>query len=54
MSITFRVNRRSGDYVKATVVPSSRAHGSHFGVVDGIIAIGFLAAIGGLIYLLAR
>jgi hypothetical protein len=54
MSIAFRVNRRSGDYIKATVVPSSRSRGSHFGAVDGFIMICFVAAIGGLIYLLAR
>lgn len=54
MSIAFRVNRRSGDYIKATVVPSNRSHGSHFGALDGFLAICFMAAVGGLIYLLAR
>lgn len=54
MSIAFRVNRRSGDYVKATVVPSNRSQGSHFGALDRVIAICLVTAIGGLIYLLAQ
>lgn len=53
MSIAFRVNRRSGDYIKATVIPANRSHEPHFGLLDGMIVTFFLSAIGGLIYLLA-
>jgi hypothetical protein len=54
MSIAFRVNRRSGDYIKATVVPSSRGNAAHFGFFDSAVVVTFLAAASGLIYLLAR
>jgi hypothetical protein len=54
MSIAFRVNRRSGDYVKATVIPANRSHTPHFGVIDGVIVTFFLSVVAGLIFLLTR
>lgn len=54
MSIAFKVNRRSGDYIMATVVPSRRGNAAHFGFFDSAIVVTFLAAASGLIYLLAR
>ncbi len=51
-AIVFKANGRSGDYVKATLVPANHSEEPHFGVADGVAA-GFLAACAGsLIYLL--
>ena len=54
MSIAFKAGGRSGDYVKATVIPANRSHAPHFGVVDGVIVTFFLSVVAGLIFLLAR
>ena len=52
-AIVYKVNRRSGDYIKAAVVPSNHSEESHFGVVDGVIVSFLLLCAGGLICLLA-
>jgi hypothetical protein len=52
-AIVYRVSRKSGDYVKATVVPSNHSEQSHFGLVDGVV-VGFLLLCAcGLVCLLA-
>ena len=51
-AITFRVTRKSGDYVKATLVPANHSEEPHFGLLDGGIIAFFLACVGGFIYLL--
>lgn len=54
MSITFKVNRRSGDYVKATVVPTNHSDEPHFGALDLGIVVVFLTGAAGLLYLLMK
>ena len=49
--LAFRVNRKSGDYIKATVVPASHSE-PRLGVADGAIIAFFLLCVSGLIYLL--
>jgi len=49
--LAFRVNRKSGDYIKATVVPTSHSE-PRLGVADGAIIAFFLLCVSGLIYLL--
>ena len=51
-AIVYKVNRKSGDYVKAAVVPSNHSEESHFGLVDGVIAGFLLLCAGGLVCLL--
>jgi len=51
-ALAFRVTRKSGNYIKATVVPANRSGESRFGVVDGAIIACFLLCVSGLIYLL--
>jgi hypothetical protein len=51
-AIVYKVNRKSGDYIKAAVVPANHSEESHFGLIDGLI-IGFLLlCAGGLVSLL--
>ena len=52
-AITFKVQRKSGDYVKATLVPANHSEEPHFGWLDGAIVTIFLLCAGGLVYLLA-
>ena len=53
-AITFRVNRKSGEYVKATLVPANHSEEPRFGLLDGGIVVFFLACVGALIYLLLQ
>ena len=52
-AIVYRVNRKSGDYIKAAVVPSNHSEEAHFGVVDGVIVSFLLLCAGGLVCVLA-
>ncbi len=52
-ALAFRVNRKSGDYVKPSLVPTHSKQ-AHFGVLDGVIVGFFLACAGGLTYLLLQ
>ena len=52
-ALAFKVNRKSGEYVKPSLSPTHSKQ-SHFGVVDGLIVGFFLACTGGLIYLLLQ
>ena len=40
-AITYRVNRKSGDYIKGAVIPSNHSERAHFGWAEGVI-VGFL------------
>jgi hypothetical protein len=51
-AIVYKVNRRSGEYVRAAVVASNHSEEAHFGTVDGVIVGFLLACAGGLICLL--
>ncbi len=44
--------RKSGDYIKATIVPANHSEGPRLGVADGAIIAFFLLCVSGLIYLL--
>jgi hypothetical protein len=52
-AIVYKVNRKSGDYIKAAVVPSNHSEESHFGLVDGVVAGFLLLCACGLFCLLA-
>ena len=52
-AIVYRVNRKGGDYIKATVVPSNHSEETHFGLVDGVVLSFLLLCVGGLVCLLA-
>ena len=52
-AIVYRVNRKGGDYIKATVVPSNHSEEPHFGMVDGVVLSFLLLCVGGLVCLLA-
>ncbi|MCU0784372.1 MAG: hypothetical protein MUF81_10070 [Verrucomicrobia bacterium] len=51
-AIMFRVHGKSGDYVKATLVPANHSEEPHFGLLDGGIITFFLLCVSGLICLL--
>jgi hypothetical protein len=51
-AIVYKVNRKSGAYIKAAVVPSNHSEESHFGLVDGVIAGFLLLCACGLVCLL--
>ena len=51
-AITFKVNRKSGDYIKSGIVPSNHSEEAHFGLLDGAVIVFFLLAVAGLICLL--
>jgi hypothetical protein len=48
---TLNSNRRSGDYVVATIAPANRVAEPHFGLLDSVIVGAFLALSGVLLYL---
>jgi hypothetical protein len=52
-AIVYKVNRKSGEYVKGAVVASNHSEEAHFGVADGVIVGFLLLCVGGLICLLA-
>lgn len=52
-ALAFKVSRKSGEYVKPSIVPSHSKQ-THFGVLDGAIVAFFLACAAGLVYLLMR
>ncbi len=51
-AIVYVVNRKSGDYIKASVVPSNHSEQAHFGLVDGVVLSFLLLCLGGLVCLL--
>jgi hypothetical protein len=40
-AITYKVNRKSGDYIKGVVIASNRSKRAHLGWAEGLI-VGFL------------
>lgn len=53
-AITFVVHKKSGDQIKAVVVPCNRSEESRFGMAEILIIGFFLASVGGLVWLLVR
>jgi hypothetical protein len=53
-TLAFRVDRKSGNYVKPTLVPSNHPKPSHFGLLDGVMVGFFLICVAGLVYLLLQ
>jgi hypothetical protein len=51
-AIVYKVNRRSGGYVRAAVVPANHSEESRFGLIDGAIIGILLLCAGGLACLL--
>ena len=51
-ALAFEVNQKSGDYIKATVVPANRTAEPRFVAADGVIIAFFLLCVSGLVYLL--
>jgi hypothetical protein len=51
-AIVYKVNRKSGEYVKAAVVPANHSEEAHFGLADGVILGFLLFCAGGLVCLL--
>lgn len=53
-TLTFKVNRKSGEYVKPSLLPPNHSAQSHFGLLDGAIIGFFAVCVGGLIFLLLQ
>jgi len=51
-AIVYRVNGKSGDYIKTAVVPSNHSEEPHFGLVDGVVVSFLLLCACGLLCLL--
>jgi hypothetical protein len=51
-AIVFKVNRKSGALIKASVAPANHSEEPHFGLADGLIVAFLLASAGSLICLL--
>lgn len=51
-TLTFKVSRKSGEYVKPSLLPANHSAQSHFGPVDVAIVGFFALCVGGLIFLL--
>jgi hypothetical protein len=51
-AIVYKVNGKSGDYIKTAVVPSNHSEESHFGLVDGVVVSFLLLCACGLLCLL--
>ena len=52
-ALAFKVNRKSGEYVKPSLV-SSHSKQAHFGLLDGVIVGFFLLCAAALVYLLLQ
>ena len=52
-AIVYTVNRKGGDYIKATVVPANHSEQARFGAVDAVVVSFLLLCLGGLVCLLA-
>ena len=53
-TLTFKVNRKSGEYVRPSLLPANHSAQSRFGLLDGIIVSFFAVCVGGLVYLLTQ
>ena len=52
-AIVYRVNGKSGDYIKTAIVPSNHSEEPRFGLLDGVIVSFLLLCACGLVCLLA-
>jgi hypothetical protein len=52
-ALAFRVNRKSGEYIKPSLIPTHSKQ-AHFGLLDGVIVGFFLLCAAALIYLLLQ
>ena len=53
-TLAFKVSRKSGEYVRPSLLPANHSAQPHFGLADGVI-IGFFAlCVSGLIFLLLQ
>ena len=48
--IEIKPHRKSGDYVRASIVPANVVTEPHFGLLDVVLVVLFLACAGGVIY----
>ncbi len=53
-TLTFKVSRKSGEYVKPSLLPANHSAQSRFGLLDGVIVGFFVLCVSGLIYLLTH
>jgi len=53
-TLAFKVNQKSGEYVKPTLIPANHSEQSRFGLLDSAIVGFFLLCVSGLIYLLLQ
>lgn len=51
-AIVYTVNRKGGDYIKATVVPANHSEQPRFGLMDSVVVGFLLLCVGGLVCLL--
>ena len=51
-AIVYTVNRKGGDYIKASVVPANHSEEPRFGVADGVVVSFMLLCVAGLVCLL--
>ena len=51
-TLTFKVSRKSGEYVKPSLLPANHSAHSRFGLLDSVIVGFFVVCVCGLIYLL--
>jgi len=53
-TLTFKVSRKNGEYVKPSLLPANHSAQSHFGLLDVAIVGFFALCVGGLIFLLLQ
>jgi len=51
-AIVYKVNCKSGEYIKAAVIPANHSEESHFGPIDATVLGFLLLCAGGLVCLL--
>lgn len=54
ITLAFKINQKSGEYVRPTLIPANHSKQSRFGLLDSAIVGFFLLCVSGLIYLLLR
>lgn len=53
-TLVFKVNEKSGEYVKLALIPANHSEQSRFGLLDSAIAGFLILCVSGLIYLLLQ
>lgn len=51
-AIVYKVSRKSGDYIRAAIIPSNHSEEPHFGMAEGVIVSFLLLCAAGLVCLL--